>query len=76
MERLTRLSFFIIGFIMAFDLVGVCGKSVLKRNKQSQIKSDLENISSDWENVGNSFYGGNKKDPSFPGFSCSEKPNM
>ena len=57
MERLTRLSFFIIGFIMAFDLVGAYGKSVLKRNKQSQIKSDLENISSDWENVGNSFYG-------------------
>ena len=42
---------------MAFDLVGAYGKSVLKRNKQSQIKSDLENISSDWENVGNSFYG-------------------
>lgn len=57
MEKLTRLSFFLIGFVMAFDLVGVYGKSVLKRNKQSQIKSDLENISSDWENVGNSFYG-------------------
>ena len=57
MEKLTRLSFFLIGFVMAFDLSGVYGKIMLSKKKHTQIKSDFENIACDWENVGNSFHG-------------------
>lgn len=57
MERLTKLSVFLVGVVMAFDLIGIYGRTALSKKKHSQIKSDLENITSDWENVGKSFVG-------------------
>nr|DAI26825.1 MAG TPA: hypothetical protein [Caudoviricetes sp.] len=49
---------FFLGFLMAFDFSGLIGLRMLHSSaaKNSERKSDRENLASDWNKIGQDFY--------------------